>query len=128
MEHSTEKHYDKKLDKIIEAFRSYRTTISGRRVSWDEAPSIEAENQLSDRIQRLQRQKQNLQQTRLNRERLKQKNKVPQKQGKPMFEEIILDEELSKAIFLLRQHYYSPKSMRFREWCSLLERLFDELE
>lgn len=103
-----------------------RTTKSGNRVDWDE-PSIETENQISDRIQRLQRQKQNLQQTRLGRERLKKKNMVPQKQGKPMFEGV-LNEDLNKALYLIRQYYYSPKTMRFREWCDIMEKVFDELE
>ena len=120
-------------DKIIEVFRNYRqqqpyrTTASGNRIRWDE-PSIERENEISDRIQRLQQAKHQLQQTRLAKSRLKNKNAVPVKAGKPMFEEQMLEEDLNKAITLLRQYYYSPKVMRFRDWCKLMEHLMDELE
>lgn len=119
-------------DKIIEVFRNsrqqpYRTTASGRRVGWDE-PSIERENEISDRIQRLQQAKHQLQQTRLAKNRLKNKNAVPQKAGKPMWEQQILDENLNSALAMLRQHYYSNKMMRFRDWCKVMEQLMDELE
>lgn len=119
-------------DKLIEVFRNYRqqpyrTTASGNRVRWDE-PSIERENEISDRIQRLRQTQRQLRQARLGRDRLKSKNAVPQKASKPMWEQLILDEDLNKAITLLRQHYYSPKMMRFRDWCKVMEHLMDELE
>lgn len=119
-------------DKIIEVFRNYRqqpyrTTASGNRVRWDE-PTIERENEISDRIQRLQQTQRQLRQARLGRDRLKSKNSVPLKRTKPMWEQMILDEDLNKAITLLRQHYYSPKMMRFRDWCKVMEHLMDELE
>lgn len=126
----TKKH--KIADKIIEVFRNYRqqpyrTTASGNRVRWDE-PSIERENEISDRIQRLQQTQRQLRQARLGRDRLRSKNAIPAKKSKPMWEQMILDEDLNKAITLLRQHYYSPKMMRFRDWCKLMEQLCDELE
>lgn len=119
-------------DKIIEVFRNYRqqpyrTTVSGNRVRWDE-PSIERENEISDRIQRLRQQQNQLKQLRQHRNRLKSKNAVPVKSGKPMFEEQMLEEDLNKAITLLRQYYYSPKMMRFRDWVKAMENFYDELE
>lgn len=116
-------------DKLLEIYRRtpYRTTASGNRVAWDE-PDKRREDEINDRIQRLLKTKQQLQQARFAKNRLKDRNAVPQKAGKPMWEQQILDEDLSKATSLLRQYYYSTKVMRFREWCGIIENLIDALE
>lgn len=115
-------------DKILEIYRRtpYRTTASGNRVAWDE-PDQRKEDEINDRIQRLIKAKQQLKQTQANRERLKNKNAVPQKAGKPMWEHTILQEDLNKAIQLIRQHYYSGKTLKFKDWCSMMEKILDEL-
>jgi cell fate (sporulation/competence/biofilm development) regulator YlbF (YheA/YmcA/DUF963 family) len=116
-------------DKLLEIYRRtpYRTTASGNRVAWDE-PEKRREDEISDRIQRLLKTKQQLQQARFAKNRLKDRNAVPQKAGKPMWEQQILEEDLNKATNLLRQYYYSTKVMRFREWCGIIENLIDALE
>ena len=116
-------------DKLLEIYRRtpYRTTASGNRVAWDE-PDRRREDEINDRIQRLLKTKQQLQQARFAKNRLKDRNAVPQKAGKPMWEQQILEEDLNKATNLLRQYYYSTKVMRFREWCGIIENLIDELE
>jgi hypothetical protein len=116
-------------DKLLEIYRRtpYRTTASGNRVAWDE-PDKRREDEINDRIQRLLKTKQQLQQARFAKNRLKDRNAVPQKAGKPMWEQQILDEDLSKATSLLRQYYYSTKVMKFREWCGIIENLIDALE
>jgi hypothetical protein len=116
-------------DKLLEIYRrnQYRTTASGNTVAWDE-PEKRREDEISDRIQRLLKTKQQLQQARFAKNRLKDRNAVPQKAGKPMWEQQILEEDLNQAIQLIRTHYYSGKTMRFREWCGIIEKLFNELE
>lgn len=130
-----------KTDRIIEAFRRYggysprrfsqviptRKTYAGHRVDWDEGDSRQ-DDEISDRINRLKQQQLLNKQNKLRQQRLKSQNKVPIKSGKPMFEEMMLDEDLNKAVLLLRQYYYSTKAMRFREWIGLIEKIMDELE
>jgi hypothetical protein len=122
-------------DKILEIYRRapyrgsggtpYRTTASGNRVAWDE-PDQRREDEINDRIQRLMKAKQQLKQAQASRERLKGKKAVPQKAGKPMWEQIILEEDFNKAIQLIRINYYSGKTMRFKDWISTMEKILDE--
>lgn len=122
-------------DKILEIYRrtpyrsssgnTYRTTASGNRVEWDEADR-RREDEINDRIQRLMKAKQQLKQAQANRKRLSSKNAVPQKAGQPMWEQIILEEDFNKAIQLIRTHYYSGKTMRFKDWISAMEKILDE--
>jgi hypothetical protein len=116
------------VDKILEIYRRtpYRTTASGNRVAWDE-PDQRKENEINDRIQRLIKAKQQLKQTQASRERLKAKQAVPQKGGQPMWEQIILKEDLNKAIQLIRRYYYSGKTLKFKDWCSMMEKILDEI-
>jgi hypothetical protein len=116
------------IDKIIEIYRRtpYRTTASGNRVAWDE-PNQRREDEINDRIQRLIKTKQQLKQAQASRERLKAKQSVPQKAGKPMWEHIILEEDFNKAIQLLRTYYYSSRTMRFKDWISTIEKILDEI-
>lgn len=114
-------------DKILEIYRRapYRTTASGNRVAWDE-PDQRREDEINDRIQRLLKAKQQLKQSQASRERLKNKKAVPQKGGQPMWEQVILKEDLNKAIQLIRQYYYSGKTLKFKDWCSMMENILDE--
>lgn len=123
-------------DKILEIYRrtpyrgsgrtTYRTTASGNRVAWDE-PEQRREDEINDRIQRLMKAKQQLKQAQASRERLKVKKAVPQKAGEPMWEQIVLEEDLNKAIQLIRTYYYSGRTMKFKEWISTVEKILDEL-
>jgi hypothetical protein len=122
-------------DRLLEIYRrmpyksssgnSYRTTVSGNRVEWDEADRRK-EDEINDRIQRLMKAKQQLKQAQANRRRLSSKNAVPQKAGQPMWEQIILEEDFNKAIQLIRTNYYSGKTMRFKDWISAMEKILDE--
>lgn len=123
-------------DKILEIYRrtpyqssrgiTYRTTASGNRVAWDE-PHPDMEDEINDRINRLMKQRELAKQQRISRERLKQKNAVPKKAGKPMYERQILEEDFNKAISLLRNAYLSGRVMRFKDWISTMEHILDEL-
>jgi hypothetical protein len=114
-------------DKILEIYRRtpYRTTALGNRVAWDE-PEKQKENEISDRIQRLMKAKQQLQQQKLAKNKLKSRNAVPLKAGKPMFEQQILEEDLNRAIQLIRTYYHSGKTMKFKDWISVMEKILDE--
>lgn len=119
-------------DRILEMYRRRtpiptRKTYAGHRVDWDEGDTRQ-DDEIADRINRLKQQQLQNKQNKLRQQRLKNANKVPMKNGTPMFEEMLLDEEFNRAIYLLRQYYYSSKSMRFREWCNMIEKVFDELE
>jgi hypothetical protein len=114
-------------DKILEIYRRtpYRTTASGNRVAWDE-PDQRREDEINDRIQRLLKTKQQLKQLRASRERLKNKQAVPQKGGQPMWEQVLIKEDLNRAIQLIRQYYYSGRTLKFKDWCSTMEKILDE--
>jgi hypothetical protein len=115
-------------DKLLEIYRRtpIRTTASGTRVAWDE-PDKRREDEINDRIQRLLSTKQQLQQARLAKNRLKDRNAVPQKAGKPMWEQIMLEEDFRKAVQLIRTHYHSGRIMKFKDWISEMEKILDEL-
>ena len=113
---------------ILEKVRSYyRTTASNRKVRWDEPgerddnPDVIKHNLAVSK--RLKRKKEAQRQ-------LKSNNKVPIKDGKPMFEDyevIKLDEDINKFLQQFRKKLYSSKRMTFREWLSEIENIIDEL-
>lgn len=115
------------VDKILEIYQKtpYRTTALGNRVAWDE-PEKQKENEISDRIQRLMKAKQQLQLQKIAKNKLKSRNAVPLKAGKPMFEQQILEEDLNRAIQLIRTYYHSGKTMKFKDWISVIEKILDE--
>ncbi|MEL1233045.1 MAG: hypothetical protein VW667_03955 [Candidatus Neomarinimicrobiota bacterium] len=118
---------------LLERVRNYvRTTRSGRRVDWDE-PSERDDN--PDVIRHnaavanyLKKRKQKNQ----SRDKLKSQNKVPSKDGKPMWEQmqedVELNESVNRFIMKFRGLYYSGKTMRFRDWLRVIEDLVDELD
>jgi len=118
----------KKSIDILEKVRSYyRTTASNRKVRWDEPgerddnPDVIKHNLAVSK--RLKRKKEAQRQ-------LKANNKVPIKDGKPMFEDyetIELYENINKFLQQFRKNLYSSKRMTFREWCSSLDDLLDFL-
>ncbi len=61
---------------------TYRTTVSGRKVRWDEDEAID--NAVSDRLQR----QREAAAKKTSQERMKAKGTVPTKNGKPVFEEV----------------------------------------
>lgn len=116
------------IRRLIEAYRNsgYRTTVSGRRVAWDEPgeqddnPDVKRHNAFY--AQQHQRKKEA-------RDRLKKKGRVPTKAGKPIFEKVQpLTEDLNSGLRTLRGLYYSNKSMRFKEWLKAMAYLFDDLD
>lgn len=123
-------HSQSKLDRVkrlLEAYRksSYRTTVSGRRVAWDEPgeedhnPDVQRHNALlAGRFQRKQDA----------RNRLKQQGKVPTKKGKPIFERAeLLNEELNTFLAEFRSVYQSNRTMRFRDWIKVFSKLLADL-
>ena len=113
--------HDRIIQRLLE---SYRTTVSGRRVRWDEpgeeddSPDVQRHNAFLD-----QKRQQNLA-----KERLKKKGAVPTKNGKPIFEQPqILDENLQQVMTSFHQHYQSNRSMRFREFILVIADLLDNL-
>ena len=113
--------HDRIIQRLLE---SYRTTVSGRRVRWDEpgeeddSPDVQRHNAFLD-----QKRQQNLA-----KERLKKKGAVPTKNGKPIFEQPqILDENLQQVMNSFRQLYQSNRSIRFREWILVIADLLDDL-
>ena len=113
--------HDRIIQRLLE---SYRTTVSGRRVRWDEpgeeddSPEVQRHNAFLD-----QKRQQNLA-----KERLKKKGAVPTKNGNPIFEQPqILDENLQQVMTSFHQHYQSNRSMRFREFILVIADLLDDL-
>lgn len=114
--------------RLLEAYRksSSRTTVSGRKVCWDE-PGEEDDNPdvikhntfIAKGIQRKEDAKQ----------QLKQKGRVPTKKGKPIFEKAEpLNEELNRFLLEFRGLYNTNRSMRFRDWIKVCSQLLDDLE
>ena len=113
--------HDRIIQRLLE---SYRTTVSGRRVRWDEPgeeddnPEVLRHNAFLDQQRKRNEWK----------ERLKKKGSVPIKNGKPIFEQPqILDENLQQVMNSFRQLYQSNRSMRFREWILVIADLLDDL-
>ena len=118
---------------LLERVRNYvRTTGSGRRVDWDEPgerddnPDVIRHNAAVANY--LKKRKQKTQ----SRDKLKSQNKVPTKDGKPMWEQmqedVELNESVNRFIMKFRGLYYSGKTMRFRDWLRVIEDLVDELD
>lgn len=119
---------------LLERVRTlYRTTYSGRRVRNDEPgehddnPDVIAHNAY---VSKMMKQKQQQKQSK---ERLKSSNKVPTKNGKPIFEKnlsydsAVISEDLNRFLQQIRKNLYSSKRMTFREWLSAIEDIIDEL-
>ena len=113
---------------FLEQVRNYyRTTASGRKVRFDEPdrdddPEVRRHNAASARFLQKRKQKQQ------SRDKLKQSNKVPKKDGKPMWEQSeILEEDLNKFVSTFRKYYYSSRRLRFRDWIKEIEDLIDIL-
>jgi hypothetical protein len=124
-------HSNSKIERakrLLEAYRTSnsRTTVSGRRVRWDEPgeeddnPDVQRHNAfIAKGIQRKQDAK----------DRLKQKGKVPTKQGKPIFEKAEpLNEELNRFLLEFRGLYNTNRTMRFRDWIKVCSKLLDDLD
>ena len=118
---------------LLERVRSYvRTTRSGRRVDWDEPgerddnPDVIRHNIAVANYLKKKRQKTQ------SRDKLKSQNKVPTKDGKPMWEQmqedVELNESVNRFIMKFRGLYYSGKTMRFRDWLREIEDLVDDLD
>lgn len=74
-------------DEMVEAWYSgkgtYRTTVSGHKVRWDEDDATD------DRVNAMLNKKRQEKAAQAGRERLKAKGKVPTKDGKPVFESVV---------------------------------------
>lgn len=117
------KYKDEILERVI---NHYRTTSSGRKVRWDEPdrdtdPDVISHNAAV--AKQLRRKKQQAQ----SREKLKLTNKVPIKDGKPMWEELQM-EGYSDFMSSFRKAYYSNRLMTFRKWLETIEDLVDTLD
>ena len=110
--------------RIIQKFlEDYRTTRSRRRVRWDEpgesdSPEIQRHNAF---LAKKRQQKHDA------KERLKSKGAVPTKNGKPIFEEDLINEDLQQVLMSFRRSYQSNHSMRFREWIQVVAEMLDDL-
>jgi hypothetical protein len=102
----------------------YRTTYSGRKVAWDEpseddTPEVRRHNAFLA---------QQLQKKRESKDRLKNKNAVPTKNGKPIFEgDLALTEDVQSVLMSFRRLYQSNRQMRFRDWIKVVSELLDDL-
>ena len=109
-----------KIDTILEVARrspSFYKTFSGHFKLRDE-PDDDEQLRQSDLIQKsLQRRG-----TLASRNRLKSQSKVPTRNGKPIFEknQIVMDEDISKALVQIRILYNSDKLMTFKQWIILI--------
>ena len=114
------------LQRLLEIRRSsqYRTTTSGHKVRWDEpgegdSAEIRRHNAFLD---------QKHQQKTDAKDRLKKKNAVPTKNGKPIFEQSQeLDENIQQVLISFRRQYQSNRPMRFREWIQVVAGMLDDL-
>jgi len=117
-------HQDRVIQRLLEVYRKaqYRTTVSGRRVRWDEpgeedTPEVRFHN--AKLAQRSNQRKDS-------KERLKAKGIVPTKQGKPIFErEYVLDESINSLLVALRRMYHSNQRLTLREWIHALIELME---
>jgi hypothetical protein len=111
---------------LLEKVRTYyRTTNAGRKVRWDEPdrdddPEVIRHNAAAaNYLKKKKRQSQS-------RDKLKSQNKVPTKDGKPMWEEL-QRESYSNFTSSFRKAYYSNRTMTFRKWLETIEDLLDTL-
>ena len=114
--------------RLLEAYRksSSRTTVSGRKVRWDE-PGEEDDN--PDVIKHNAFIAKGIQRKEQGKESLKQKGRVPTKKGKPIFEKAEpLNEELNRFLLEFRGLYNTNRTMRFRDWIKVCSQLLDDLD
>ena len=111
---------------LLEKVRTYyRTTNAGRKVRWDEPdrdddPEVIRHNAAAaNYLKKKKRQSQS-------RDKLKSQNKVPTKDGRPMWEEL-QRESYSNFTSSFRKAYYSNRTMTFRKWLETIEDLLDTL-
>lgn len=115
-----------KIDTILEIVRKspgFYKTFAGHWKMRDE-PDEEEQFRQSDEIQKsLQRRR-----TLASRNRLKAKSKVPTRNGKPIFErnQIVMDEDISKALMQIRILYNSGKLMTFKQWLHSITDVIDD--
>lgn len=115
-----------KIDTILEVVRrspSFYKTFSGHFKLRDE-PDEDEQFRQSDLIQKsLQRRR-----TLASRNRLKSQSKVPTRNGKPIFEmnQIVMDEDISKALMQIRILYNSGKLMTFNQWLHSMTGLIND--
>lgn len=118
---------DKIINKLLEIYRSrqYRTTVSGRKIQWDEpgedeTPEVRMHNAWLTK---------KAQQKREAKERLKQKGRVPTRQGTPIFENgQVIDESYQQVMTTFRRLYQSNRGLRFRDWIKQVADLLDDLD
>ena len=102
----------------------YRTTAKGRKVQWDEpteddTPEVRRHNTFLA---------QQLQKKRDAKEHLKNKDAVPTRNGKPIFEgDLVVTEDVQQVLMSFRRHYQSNRPMRFRDWIKVVSGLLDDL-
>ena len=114
--------HDRIIQRLLE---SYRTTVSGQRVRWDEKGE-EDDNPEVIRHNAFLAQK--LKQKRDAKERLKSKGAVPTRNGKPIFEgDQEITEDVQQVLMSFRRHYQSNRPMRFRDWIKIVSGLMDDL-
>jgi hypothetical protein len=126
--------YDSKLNKVIEAFRKMRREDADdlNRIVSKREPTEPSKTEYL----RADPEKFNKAMTHWKSQakkssaqfRLKNKGKVPQKAGKPMWEEYgILEEDFNKFISAFRKYYTNGKTMTFRNWLEVMDALIDTL-
>jgi len=116
-----------KIDTILEVVRrspSFYKTFSGRFKLRDE-PDEDEQFRQSDQIQRSLQQRNTL----ASRNRLKSQSKVPTRNGKPIFErnQVVMDEDISKALMQIRILYNSGKLMTFKQWLHSITDVIDDM-
>ena len=125
---STKRHHrsqSSKDQRIRDFIESYRTTVSGRRIRWDE-PSEEDDN--PDVIRHNQFLAQKRKAKKDAQVRLKTKGIVPKREGKPMFEDLESPSASLLQLFIMFQKsYQSNRRMIFREWSREVAQMLDSL-
>ena len=102
----------------------YRTTAKGRKVQWDEpteddTPEVRRHNAFLA---------QQLQKKRDAKEHLKNKDAVPTRNGKPIFEgDLVVTEDVQQVLMSFRRHYQSNRPMRFRDWIKIVSEMLEDL-
>ena len=98
----------------------YRTTAKGRKVQWDEpsesdTPEVRRHNAFLA---------QQLQKKRESKDHLMNKDAVPTRNGKPIFEG---SGDLQSVLLSFRRLYQSNRPMRFRDWIKIVSEMLDDL-
>ena len=115
-----------KLDIVLEAYRrlpSFYKTFSGHFKLRDE-PDEDEQFRQSDQIRKVLQQRKIL----ASKNRLKSQSKVPTRNGKPIFEhDLMMNEDISKALTQIRMMYYSGKLMTFKQFLHSISDLIDDV-